>query len=93
MTERIIDMNKAIEKATDIDWAEGSEVWNTYQLSDGTQLKLKVVLRGIKRLDEYEPDGTPIYVVNTMNVVRALNVPKDLKKIPQSQTEKNKLST
>jgi hypothetical protein len=93
MAERVIDMNKAMANATDIDWKEGSEVWNTYQLSDGTQLKIKIVLRGIKRLDEYEQDGNPIYVINSINVVRAVDVSKNLKKFPKPKAEKNALST
>ncbi|MGQ9680690.1 MAG: hypothetical protein ACUVV4_08020 [Candidatus Bathyarchaeia archaeon] len=31
----------------------------------------------------YEPDGTPVYVVNTVNVVRAINVPEELKAKPK----------
>ncbi len=44
---------------------------------------MKLVLRGVKRLKRYEPDGTPIYVINSINVVRALNVPPELKAKPK----------
>lgn len=67
----------------DLDFEEVEENWNTYRLSDGTTIKVKLVLRGVKRLKRYERDGTPIYVINSINVVRALNVPQDLKAKPK----------
>lgn len=65
--------------AADLDFEEVEENWNTYTLSDGTTLKVKLVLRGVKRLKKFEPDGSPIYVTNSINVVRAINVSEDLK--------------
>jgi hypothetical protein len=44
---------------------------------------VKLVLRGVKRLKRYEPDGTPIYVINSINVVRARDVPSELKARPK----------
>jgi len=67
----------------DLDFEEVEENWNTYRLGDGTTIKVKLVLRGVKRLKRYERDGTPIYVINSINVVRALNVPQDLKAKPK----------
>jgi len=57
--------------------------WNEYSLEDGTTLKVKLVLRGVKRLNRHEPDGTPVYVINSMNVVRAVNVPPEIKAKPE----------
>ncbi|HDJ21753.1 MAG TPA: hypothetical protein ENF19_00945 [Candidatus Bathyarchaeota archaeon] len=74
---------EALLGAKDLDFKEEKEYWNEYLLEDGTTLKVKLVLRGVKRLDKYEPDGTPIYVINTMNVVRAVNVPPELKRRPR----------
>jgi hypothetical protein len=73
----------AFEGSVDLDFEEVEENWNTYTLSDGTTLKVKLVLRGVKRLKRYEPDGTPIYVINSINVVRAVNVPQELKVKPK----------
>jgi len=64
--------------ADDIDFEESKELWNVYRLKDGTTLKIKLVLVGIKRLKKHNPDGTPIYMINTQNVVRAVDIPKDL---------------
>ena len=69
--------------SVDLDFKEIEENWNTYTLSDGTTIKVKLVLRGVKRLKRYEPDGSPIYVINSINVVRSVDVPSDLKAKPK----------
>ncbi len=73
----------ALEGSVDLDFKEVEENWNTYTLSDGTTLKVKLVLRGVKRLKNFEPDGSPIYVINTINVVRAVDIPPELKAKPK----------
>lgn len=75
--------SQALKDSVDLDFKEEEEHWNTYTLGDGTQLKVKLILRGVKRLNRFEPDGTPIYVINSINVVRALNVPAELKAKPK----------
>lgn len=67
----------------DLDFKELEEHWNIYKLSDGSTLKVKLVLRGVKRLKRYEPDGTPIYIINSINVVRSVEIPEDLKAKPK----------
>jgi len=79
---------KDLEDGEDLDFKEEREGWNTYKLSDGTTLKVKLVLRGIKRLKKWNADGTPVYIIQAMNVVRALNVDKSLKTKPKTQTFK-----
>lgn len=73
----------ALAGSVDLDFQEVEENWNTYTLSDGTTLKVKLVLRGVKRLKNFEPDGAPIYVINTINVVRAVDIPPELKAKPK----------
>jgi hypothetical protein len=71
---------------------QGQEVWgeevefepehegrNTYILQDGTKLKMRTVLNEVYRLDAYKPDGEPLYMVNSTNVVTAI-VPERLKR-------------
>ena len=77
---------KDLEEAEDLDFSEEKERWNSYKLSDGTTLKIKLVLRGVKRLKKWNPDGTPIYVIGSINVVRAVDVPKNLRAKPKPQT-------
>lgn len=74
---------EAFTGAREIDFKDEKEYWNEYKLEDGTTLKVKLVLRGVKRLNQYEPDGTPIYAINSMNVVRAVDVPEELKAKPK----------
>jgi len=75
----------ALKDAVEVDFSEEKEFWNEYKLEDGTTLKVKLVLRGVKRLTRYEPDGTPVYVINSMNVVRAVNVPPEIKAKPKKR--------
>lgn len=63
----------------DIPFEAERESWNTYVLEDGTTLKMKAVVSGVIRLDEYLPNGDPMYLVNASNVV-ATDVPEGLKK-------------
>jgi len=79
---------KDLEEAADLDFTEEEESWNVYNLSDGTRLKVKLVLRGVKRLKRYNPDGTPIYVINSQNIVRAVNVPEEVKEKPKESAFK-----
>ena len=67
-----------IAEGEDVDFEEVEERWNVYRLKDGTTLKVKLVLTGVKRLKKYNPDGSPIYVIQSQNIVRAVNIPKEL---------------
>lgn len=77
-----------ITEAIDLDFTEEVEQWNVYKLEDGTTLKVKLVVRGVKRLNKHNPDGTPIYIINSQNIVRTLNIPEELKKKPKESTFK-----
>lgn len=77
-----------IAEAEDIDFQEIKECWQTYKLQDGTTLKVRLILVGVKRLKKYAPDGNPIYVVNPTNVVRACDIPKELKQKPKESNMK-----
>lgn len=77
---------KDIAEATDIDFEEQEERWNTYKLSDGTTLKVKLVLSGVKRLNKYRDDGEPIYLINSNNAVRTINIPEKLKLKPKESS-------
>jgi hypothetical protein len=77
-----------IAQADDVDFEEKEEHWNVYKLRDGTTLKVKLVLVGIKKLKKYQPDGMPIYMINAQNVVRAVDVPKELRAKPKESSFK-----
>jgi hypothetical protein len=65
--------------ATQLDFKTIKEEWNEYQASDGTTLKIKIVLTDVYKLDQYDQDSNPIYVVKSSNVL-ATSVPEHLKK-------------
>lgn len=49
----------------DLDFEVVKEDWNEYKLSDGTTLKVKVVLTGVRRLkNRYTPTGDPVICNN-----------------------------
>ena len=77
-----------LAEAEDVDFTEEREHWNSYKLADGTTLKVKLVLRGVKRLQKWLPDGSPFYIINAANVVRTVGIPKELKAKPNASTFK-----
>jgi hypothetical protein len=77
-----------IAEGEEIDFEEKEEHWNVYKLKDGTTLKVKLILVGVRRLKKHNPDGTPIYVINSQNIVRAINIPKELMAKPKEPTFK-----
>ena len=72
----------------ELDWSSEHESWNEYKLSDGSVLKVKLVVKGVKRLQKCGADGNPIYLIASDNIVRVLNVPKELKAKPKESTFK-----
>lgn len=75
-----------IMEGEDVDFQEETEHWNVYKLADGTTLKVRIIVTGVKRLKKFRPDGEPIYIIQSQNVVRALNVSADLKMKPKPST-------
>ncbi len=65
--------------ATEVDIKAIKEQWDEYQAEDGTVLRLKVVVSNVYRLDEYDPDSNPIYVIKSSNVLSS-SVPEHLKR-------------
>jgi hypothetical protein len=75
VTQRQVD-------AEQVDFDAKAEPWAAYELSDGTMLKMRVILTGVMRIEgEYDQSGNPIYVVSSQNVVQA-NAPKKLRGTP-----------
>jgi hypothetical protein len=52
-------------------------------LSDEKTLRIKLILSEVKRLNKWKTDGFPIYVKSSQNIVRTVNIPRQLKKIPK----------
>ena len=77
-----------LAQSDNVDFDEKEEHWNVYKLRDGTTLKVKLILVGIKKLKKCNPDGTPIYMINSQNVVRAVDIPKELIAKPKESSFK-----
>lgn len=75
-------------EGVEVDFEEQEEHWNSYKLTDGTTLKVRLVLNGVKRLNRYNPDGLPIYLIRSQNIVRTIEVPKELRAKPKESTFK-----
>jgi len=58
------------------------EPWNVYELTDGTTLRIKVVVSEIIRLDgQFTPDGDPVYLVKSSNIV-STEAPDEMRQRP-----------
>lgn len=77
-----------LAEGEELDWSDSKEYWNEYKLTDGTTLKVKLILKAVKRLKKYGPDGTPLYLIMSDNVLRVLDVPKQLRAKPKDSTFK-----
>ena len=72
------------------EWVEGDDLafntilesWNEYKLEDGTEIRLKLVVKRVVRTQRRNPNGEPIYVVQSQNVMDA-RVPEDLIEKPE----------
>ena len=62
-----------------VDFETVREEYNSYKLADGSMIRMKTVVTSIIRTDEFTPDGEPLYIVNSQNVLVA-DVPDGLKR-------------
>jgi hypothetical protein len=53
--------------------------WSTFKLGDGSTIRVKLVVKGAKRLNKYSEDGLPVYTVDAEPVVQVVEVPEELK--------------
>jgi hypothetical protein len=57
-------------EAEAVDFMTRKEDFNEYQLADGKIIKIKMVVTRIVRLvGEVTPDGIPVYLIQSQNVV------------------------
>lgn len=55
---------------TEIGFQNVREHWNEYLLDDGTVVKLKPVATAAIRVEgAYDPNGNPVYIIESTNVV------------------------
>src|SRR2546422_9994482 len=69
-------------EAEQIDFESKAEPWSTYELSDGTTLKVRVILTGVLRIEgEYDQSGNTIDVVLSQTVIQE-NAAKTIRATP-----------
>lgn len=67
-------------QASPVEISQSMEQWNEYLMSDGTVLKMKLVLKKVFKVDgEFDAEGNPVYVMQSTNV-SSLTSPKNLKR-------------
>lgn len=65
-----------------VDVQSSQEHWNQYLLSDGTTLKLKIVVTEVWRAENtFDNEGNPMYLVKSGNVL-VVTAPDELRRKP-----------
>jgi len=82
MAKRKVNFQGREVLGEEVDFETEHEGFNTYILHDGAKLKIKTVVADVLRLDLYKPDGEPVYLINSANIVSAI-VPDNLKRKPE----------
>lgn len=69
---------------TPIEIESANEPWGEYRLSDGSVLRIKLVVVEVRRKEgEYAPDGNPLYEVQLAPVI-ATRAPEHLRRPAQT---------
>ncbi len=62
---------------------QSTEQWSQYLLSDGSVVRLKIVVTEVWRvIGEFDNDGNPLYMVKSSNIM-AVNAPENIRR-PES---------
>jgi hypothetical protein len=67
------------EEGIELDFKTTNEEWNEYQTSDGSTIRIKLVMTNIVKLNKTDPQGNPIFVAKTSNVM-AVSPPQSPKR-------------
>jgi len=66
--------------AVELSFQTSGEHWNEYLLDDGSVVRLKLVLTSIARIEGmYDPNGAPVYVAQSTNVM-SVSAPENLRR-------------
>jgi len=76
------EMNEAIVE--DLDYEQTKTAVNEYLLENGVRIKLRLMLTRVGKTSVYNPDGTPLYAVNTQ-IVPEVKLPSSFPRVPASQ--------
>jgi hypothetical protein len=57
-------------EVNEVEIVTSNEIWNEYRLTDGKILRIKTVLiTACKAISEKDPEGNPLYIVKTQQIV------------------------
>lgn len=59
-------------EAEDMEFQSGREDWNEYQVEDGYSVRIKLVVSSILKTQDRDPQGNPVYIVQSTNIVKVL---------------------
>ena len=60
----------------------GGEHWNEYLADDQSVIRIKLVVSDVFRLeDQYDPEGNPMYLVKSTNIM-SVSAPEKLRRPP-----------
>lgn len=59
-------------EAEDMEFTTGREDWNEYMVEDGYKVRIKLVVSSILKTGERDPQGNPVYIVQSTNIVKVL---------------------
>ena len=59
-------------EAEDMEFQTGREDWNEYTVEDGYTVRIKLVVSSILKTGERDPQGNPVYIVQSTNIVKVL---------------------
>ena len=77
--KKLFDFQGRKVQGQSIEFEPKAEPWGQYALEDGTELKVKVVLCEVVRLDEFNDKGDPVYQFGFQQIIGAV-VPEALKR-------------
>jgi len=59
-------------EAEDMEFKTEAEEWNEYQVEDGHAVRVKLVVSSILKTGERDRQGSPVYIVQSTNIVKVV---------------------
>ena len=67
-----INIGERTIEAEDMEFKTGREDWSEYQVEDGYTVRVRLVVSSILKTAERDPQGNPVYIVQSTNIVKIL---------------------
>ncbi len=88
MVKVVSPLSQREVEAVNVDFEAKAEPWASYELSDGSILKVRTVVSGVQRLEgEHDQGGNPMYMVQSATMVRVVSAKKELRGPPTIPTQ------